>query len=56
VIVVDTNLAAHLLIEGTHTAGARSVWEKDCGWMLPTTWRGELLNMLSTAVRAGVPA
>jgi predicted nucleic acid-binding protein len=54
VIVADTNLVAYLLIEGTHTASARAVWEKDSHWMLPTIWRSEFLNVLTTATRANV--
>jgi predicted nucleic acid-binding protein len=54
VIVADTNLVAYLLIEGDRTATARAVWEKDPRWMLPTLWRSEFLNVLTTAMRAGV--
>lgn len=53
-IVADTNLVAYLLIEGTQTAVAKAVWEKDSQWMLPTIWRSEFLNVLTTSVRAGV--
>lgn len=53
-IVADTNLVAYLLIEGTHTATAKAVWEKDPHWMLPAIWRSEFLNVLTTAARAGV--
>jgi predicted nucleic acid-binding protein len=54
VIVADTNLVAYLLIDGTHTAEARAVWDKDSHWMLPTIWRSEFLNVLTTAVHANV--
>lgn len=53
-IVADTNLVAYLLIEGTRTADAKAVWEKDSQWRLPTIWRSEFLNVLTTAVRANV--
>lgn len=53
-IVADTNLVAYLLIEGTRTTAAKAVWEKDSQWMLPTIWRSEFLNILTTAVRADV--
>jgi len=54
VIVADTNLVAYLLIEGDNTAAARAVWQKDPAWKLPTLWRAEFLNVLTTAVRARV--
>lgn len=53
-IVADTNLVAYLLIEGTQTAVAKAVWKRDSHWMLPTIWRSEFLNVLTTAIRAGV--
>lgn len=53
-IVADTNLVAYLLIEGKQTSTARAVWEADPRWMLPTIWRSEFLNVLTTAARAGV--
>jgi predicted nucleic acid-binding protein len=53
-IVADTNLIAYLLIEGERTEIARAVWAKDSRWMLPTLWRSEFLNVLTTTVRAGV--
>jgi predicted nucleic acid-binding protein len=53
-IVADTNLVAYLLIEGDNTPAARAVWSKDSRWMLPTLWRSEFLNVLTTSVRARV--
>lgn len=53
-IVADTNLVAYLLIEGEKTEMARAVWAKDPRWMLPTLWRSEFLNVLTTAVCAHV--
>ena len=52
--VADTNLVAYLLIEGERSEGARAVWKKDARWMLPTLWRSEFLNVLTTSVRAHV--
>jgi predicted nucleic acid-binding protein len=43
-----------LLIEGERSEGARAVWKKDARWMLPTLWRSEFLNVLTTSVRAHV--
>ena len=53
-IVADTNLIAYLLIEGERTEIARAVWVKDSRWMLPTLWRSEYLNVLTTTVRSGI--
>lgn len=53
-IVADTNLVAYLLIEGEKTDIARAVWRKDSGWLVPTLWRSEFLNVLTTSVREGV--
>ena len=53
-IVADTNLVAYLFIEGDQTSTARGVWVRDSEWMLPTIWRSEFLNVLTTAVRARV--
>jgi len=53
-IVADTNLVAYLLIEGERSGVARAVWAKDARWMLPTLWRSEFLNVLTTSVRAHV--
>jgi predicted nucleic acid-binding protein len=53
-IVADTNLVAYLLIEGERTDLARAVWTADPRWMLPTLWRSEFLNVLTTSVRANV--
>ena len=53
-IVADTNLVSYLLIEGELTDGARRVRELDADWRLPPLWRSEFLNVLASAVRAGV--
>lgn len=53
-IVADTNLVAYLLIEGEKTDLARKIWTADPQWMLPTLWRSEFLNVLTTSVRAKV--
>lgn len=53
-IVADTNLVAYLLIEGKQTPLARTVWQRDPRWILPTIWRSEFLNVLTTSARAGV--
>ena len=53
-IIADTNLVSYLLIEGERTTAARRVHQQDPDWKLPTLWRSEFLNVLATAVRAGV--
>lgn len=53
-IVADTNLVVHLLIEGEKSDVARAVWSKDSEWMLPPFWTSEFLNVLTTFVRRGV--
>jgi len=56
VIVVDTNVVAYALIEGTHTELARKVREIDPEWRLPELWQHEYLNILATyAKQGGVP-
>lgn len=53
-IVADTNVVAYLLIEGDHTPDARTAWQRDPRWTLPSLWRSEFLNILATSVRHGV--
>ena len=53
-IVADTNLVVHLLIEDEKSDLARAVWSKDSDWMLPAFWSSEFLNVLTTSVRHGV--
>ncbi|HEV7427801.1 MAG TPA: type II toxin-antitoxin system VapC family toxin [Thermoanaerobaculia bacterium] len=53
-IVADKDLVAYLLIDGEKTALARAVWTADPLWMMPTLWRSEFLNVLTTSVRAKV--
>lgn len=56
-IVVDTNIIAHLLIESERTAPARALWQNDPDWRVPTLWRHEFLNVLANYVRhGGMPA
>jgi len=53
VIVVDTNVVAYALIEGTHTELARRVRDLDPDWRLPELWRHEYLNILATYAKQG---
>ena len=52
-IVVDTNVIAYFLIEGDRTPQAQALWQRDSHWCLPSLWRHDFLNVLSTYVRAG---
>lgn len=53
-IVADVNLIVYLLIEGTRTAGAKQVYERDPVWVVPRLWRSEFLNVMASSVRAGM--
>jgi predicted nucleic acid-binding protein len=53
VIVVDTNVVAYALVEGTHTELARRVRELDPDWRLPELWQHEYLNILATYAKQG---
>jgi len=52
VIVVDTNLLAHLHVRGPRTAASERVLLRDSVWLAPLLWRSEFRNVLSTSVRA----
>lgn len=52
-IVVDTNVVAYTFLEGSKTALARKVADKDPAWRLPDVWRHEFLNILATYVKEG---
>ena len=53
-IVVDTNVIAHRLIQGDKTPLALGVCRRDAAWIVPTLWRHEFLNVLSTLTRQGM--
>ena len=52
-IVVDTNVIAYFLIQGDKTEQARRLWHSEPAWHVPSLWRHEFLNILSTFVRHG---
>ena len=55
-IVADTNLIAHLLIETAETEVARACGSRDPVWIAPAIWRHEFINVLSLHVRTrGLP-
>ena len=52
-IVVDANVLAYSIIEGTLTPWALQVRDRDPHWRLPGIWRHEILNIFTTYVRQG---
>jgi predicted nucleic acid-binding protein len=50
-IVVDTNAIAYLLLGGTGTAAARSVYLRDPLWHSPLLWRSEFRGVLAAYLR-----
>jgi predicted nucleic acid-binding protein len=54
VIVVDTNLLAHLYVNGEHSESAAQVLMKDSDWSAPLLWRSEFRNTLVKCARAGL--
>ncbi len=52
-IVVDANVLAYSIIEGSLTPLALQVRDRDPYWRLPSLWRHEILNIFTTYVRQG---
>ena len=53
-IVEDTNLLIHLLVDGPNTHTAMAVREKDPDWRAPFLWRSEFRNALAGYVRSNL--
>ena len=53
-IVVDTNVLAHLLLSTTDTSPARGLFEQDSEWAAPVLWRSEFRNVLAGYMRRGL--
>lgn len=51
-IVVDTNVLLHAVVEGETSAVADAVLERDPDWQAPSLWRSELRNTLVVLSRA----
>jgi predicted nucleic acid-binding protein len=51
VIVVDTNIVAHLFIPSDISDAAEKALQKDGDWIVPRLWRSELRNVLATRLR-----
>ncbi len=52
-IVTDTNLIANLLLGGTGTPTARTVFIRDPAWAAPLLWRSEFRSILAGYLRRG---
>ena len=50
-IVADTNLVVHFLIETKETAAAQKCSERDPVWIASPVWRNEFVNALAQHVR-----
>lgn len=50
-IVVDTNVIAHLLFEGPLQKSVRALFLSDAEWAAPVLWRSEFRNILATCLR-----
>ncbi len=53
-IVVDTNVVAHLLLSGADASPAQRLFEQDSQWAAPVLWRGEFRNVLAGYMRRGL--
>lgn len=52
-IVVDTNVIAYLILQGTHTSVASVTLQKDPDWVAPLLWKSEFRNVLTTYMHKG---
>ena len=50
-IVVDTNIIAHLFIPSDVSAAAEKALQEDADWIVPRLWRSEFRNILATRLR-----
>lgn len=50
-IVVDTSILAHLVLDGDSTPEVVRVRQLESEWCAPLLWRSELRNVLATHVR-----
>jgi predicted nucleic acid-binding protein len=51
VIVVDTNVLAHLMLGGAEARRARALFVADPRWCAPLLWRSEFRNVLALQMR-----
>ncbi|MGF1610376.1 MAG: type II toxin-antitoxin system VapC family toxin [Kiloniellales bacterium] len=50
-IVVDTNVIAHMLLPSPHTELAERLFSVDPDWIAPILWRSEMRNVLALYLR-----
>lgn len=50
-IVVDSNVVAHLYLPGDYTEAAEALLEHDADWAAPLLWRSEFRNILAGYMR-----
>jgi len=53
-IVVDSNVVAHLYLPGGFTAAAEKLLRREPDWAAPLLWRSELRNILALYMRKGL--
>ena len=52
-IVADSNLIASCVLESSATEDALRLRQSDPDWRVPQLWRYEVLNIMSTMIKAG---
>ena len=52
-IVADSNLIASCVLESSATENALRLRQSDPDWRVPQLWRYEVLNIMSTMIKAG---
>jgi len=52
-IVVDVNIICYLLIPTEHTAAVQALAIRGEGWVAPSLWKDEFVNVLCTYERVG---
>ena len=53
VLLVDANIVAYLLVDGSKTAQARALWTIDSDWRAPRLLSYELANVFAQYVKQG---
>ncbi len=51
-IVVDTNITAHLFLSGEHVQACEALLIKEGHWVVPWVWRSEFRSVLSKYLKA----